>query len=174
MSNGSLKITGATVTRPAAAADGASPAPLQLSLSLENPGDQALHVWAGWRAYDYDAATHVLTVYLTSHTPPLPPGITLISDHPRTPAQVVVAPRAKLKIKVEIPSTIRRRTAGAGKGISFVEEPISQVDRVDTHLQFAPEAFETRPHETPEQHRSRLLAHGDVARATISTKEEKE
>ena len=178
MATPTLKLNGVSIQRAAAAAAPsdkatAAPPPLQLSLAVENPGSQPLHVWASWRAYEYDAATHVLTVYLTDHTP-TPPGITLISKHPRTPAQVTVTPKGKLNIKVAIPSTIRRRTTGPGMGLHFVEEPIGQVDRVEFHVQFGTEALATIPHETPDQHRSRMLAQGDVVRATIPTTAQKE
>ena len=59
--------------------------PIQLSMEVQNPGDSSLFVWTSRRAYDYDASTHVLTLYLTEQTPPLPPGIVMISNHPRTP-----------------------------------------------------------------------------------------
>lgn len=170
-----LKIAGVAIERPLAAPTSAeaAPASLQLSLAVENPGDQPLHVWAGWRAYEYDPATHVLTVYLTDHTP-TPPGITFISDHPRTPPQVIVPTKGKLKIKVQIPATIRRRVPGPGMGINFVEEPIGEVERVEFHVQCATEPLAAIPHETPDQHRSRMLAHGEVVRATITPTEQKE
>jgi hypothetical protein len=175
MAKQTLKITSVAVKQPQleTAAAATTTAPLQLSLTVENPGTQPLYVWASWRAYDYDAASHVLTVYLTGDPPP-PPGITLISDHPRTPAQVVVTPKGKLTLKVELPATIRRRVPSAGLGLNFVEEPIGKIERVDSHIQFATEAFETKAHETPEQHRTRMLAQGEVVRATLTTTEQKE
>lgn len=164
-----LKISDAAVSRPATAVAG----PLQLTLTVENPVRDPLFVWASWRSYDYDAASQLLTVYLTEQTP-TPPGITLISDHPRTPAQVTVAPKSKLKLKVQVPATIRRRVPAVGLGLNFVEEPIGPVAQVEAHVQFATEEIALKAKETPEQHRSRLLAHGAVVRVTLTNTEHKE
>lgn len=169
MKHPTLKISEAAVSRPATAIAG----PLQVVLTVENPERDPLFVWASWRSYEYDPASQLLKVYLTEQIPP-PPGITMISDHPRTPAQVTVAPKSKLKLKVQIPATIRRRVPATGLGLNFVEEPIGPVAQVEAHLQFATEAVATVARETPEQHRSRLLAHGDVVRVTLTNTEPKE
>lgn len=98
----------------------------------------------------------------------------MISDHPRTPAQVEIAPKSRSKIKVQIPATIRRRVPGGGLGMSFVEEKIEPVGQVEVHLQYADEPVRHDPHETPDEHRKRLREHGEVVRTTVKEIEYKE
>jgi hypothetical protein len=162
----------------ARAGDGAETAAvkqIRLGVAVDNPGDQPLHVWASWRRYEYDAATRRLTVYLTEQTPPPPPGITMISQHPRTPAQVVVAPRSSATVNVTVPATIRRRVPGTGLGLHFEEEPIGPIDHVELHVQSATEPIEpAKPDESPERHRERLRQTGGVVQTTITITEQKE
>lgn len=178
MSKKPLKIAGAAIRRPPqvreALAAGEAAEPMQLAVAVENPGDKPLHVWASRRHYDYDPASRVLTVYLTEHTPSPPPGIKIISDHPRTPAQVMVDAKGRATLDVIVPATIRRAVPGTGLGLKFVEEPIGPVDRVDLHIQSATEPIEPKSGESPEQHRNRLRQHGEVARANITPTERKE
>jgi hypothetical protein len=145
-----------------------------LSIEVENPSDKPVHVWASRRAYDYDAATHVLTLYLTEHTPPPPPAIKMISDHPRNPVQVEVKPKSRATIDVQVPGVIRRRVPGKGLGMAFVEEPIEQVERVDIHIQYADEPIRHIVDESPADHRTRLRAHGRVVQTTLTPTEKKE
>lgn len=175
-----LKITGAEIRRPAATAPAAAAAPaaappLEIAVALENPADHPRHVWSAPRSYGYDAASGVLALYLTEHTPPPPPGIQIISDHPRIPPQVVIDAHGRLTLKVALPPTIRRQVPGSGLGMSYVEEPIGQVSRVELHIQSAAGPIEpSRGGESPEQFRQRLRQHGEVARATITFTEPKE
>jgi hypothetical protein len=178
MAQKQLKIMGAAIQRPtpvpeAEAVRGVQEQ-LRLAVEVENPSDEPLYVWASRRAYDYDATTHVLTLYLTEHTPELPPGIKMISDHPRTPIQVEVGANSRATMDVPVPAVIRRRVPGEGLGMSFVEEPIGQIDRVDLHIQSASEPVEYRVEESPSEHRKRLRAHGDVVQATVKPTEQKE
>ena len=167
-----LTILGAVIHRPlrapVATAPAGTPEPLQLAVEVENPSDVPLHVWASRRAYDFDASTHVLTIYLTEHIPPLPPGIELISNHPRTPVLVVVNPKSRIKIKVQVPAVFRRRVAGTAQGKGFVEEPIKQIERVDLHIQHATEPIKSRVGESPAKFRERLRGHGSIARANVA------
>jgi hypothetical protein len=178
MANKPLKIIGTKIRRPlpVAEADAARGVRehLHLSVQVENPGEKPLYVWSSLRAYDYDAATHVLSIYLTEHTPPLPPGIKMISDHPRTPTLVMVDAKSRGTLDVPVPTTIRRRVPGQGLGMAFVEEPIGQIDRVELHIQNAPKPVEEITKESPVEHRKRLQAHGDVVRATITPTGQKE
>lgn len=146
----------------------------ELSVAVENPSDRPLHVWASRRGYDYDPATQVLTVYLTDQTPPPPPGIEMISNHPRSPRQVVVPPGSQATVNVAVPSLIRRRVPGEGLGMSFVEEPIGPIAKVDLHIQFDNEPIQSRPGESPQEHRKRLDEQGQVVRATITPTGQKE
>jgi hypothetical protein len=167
-----LKIVGTMIHSPVPVAEAQAERgvqeQLQVSIEVENPNDKPLHVWASRRAYDYDASTHVLSIHLAETPPALPPGIQMLSDHPRTPVQVAVNPKSRATIKVPIPATIRRRVPGAGLGMSFVEEPIGQIDKVDLQVQYADEPARHIPKESPIQHRKRLMKHGQVAVATIT------
>jgi hypothetical protein len=190
MSKKQLKILSAKITRPTHASASAAlkpgveapdvvptpvPERMQLSVAVENPTDKPLHVWASRRAYDYDPATQVLTLFLTEQTPPPPPGIEMISNHPRSPAQVVVPPGSQATVNVAVPSIIRRRVQGAqGLGMQFVEEPIGPVARVDLHVQVDNEPIQYRVGESPEEHRKRLNERGQVVRATITPTGQKE
>jgi hypothetical protein len=186
MSKKQLKIISAKINQPTPAAEArkarpeapAVPPPvperMQLSVAVENPSDRPLHVWASRSAYDYDPDTQVLTVYLTEQTPPPPPGIEMISNHPRSPAQVVVPPGSQAIVNVPVPSVFRRRVPGEGLGMRFVEEPIGPIARVDLHVQYANEPIQPRAGESPEQHRKRLDEHGQVVRATITPTGQKE
>jgi len=181
MSMKQLKILGAAVRRPAPVAQARTaqaqtgeaetarsvPEQRHLFVEVENPNDKPIHVWAGPSTYDYDSSSHVLTMHLAEHTPSLPPGITMISNHPRTPAQVTVNAKSRVKIKVPVPAVVRRRVPGKGLGMSFVEEPIGEIERVDLHVQYADEPLQQPAKESPDEHRKRLQAHGQVVRATI-------
>jgi hypothetical protein len=175
-----LKIVGTEIRRSTPVLEANAKAPgtvserLHVSFEVENPSDKPLHVWATRRAYDYDASTHQLTLYLTDHTPDLPPGIEMISDHPRTPAQVVVDPGSRATVDVLVPSVIRRRVPGQGLGMQFVEEPIGHIERVNLHVQYASEPIQHRVGDSPAEHRKRLMAHGQVVRATITPTRQKE
>jgi hypothetical protein len=178
MSDKSLKIVSTQIGRPlpvaeAQAARGVQER-LQLSIQVDNPTDKPLHVWSTRRAYDYNSATHVLTLYLTEHTPPLPPGIEMISDHPRDPTLVVVNAKSRGTLEVPVPTSIRRRVPGTGLGMSFVEEPISQIDKIELHVQYATAPLQQLPKTNPAEHRKRLQAHGQVVKATIIPTERKE
>jgi hypothetical protein len=170
-----LAITGAGIRSPAAAAE-AAPGIREryVSVEVENPGDAPLHVWTSRRAYDYDASTHTLTLYLTEHTPDLRPGVEMISDHPRPPMLVVVDANSHGTLNVPVPAMIRRRAPGAGLGMSLVEEPIRQVERVDLHIQNGPEPFQHIAQEGPDEYRKRLLPYGDGVEATITLTGQKE
>jgi hypothetical protein len=175
MRSSELRILGTEMLEPAVAARAEGTAPeLRFLVQVENPGDESLYVWASLRGYDYDSATDVLTVYLTDHKPDPPPGIVIISQHPRTPVQVVVEPGRQAAIQVLVPAVIRRRVPGTGLGMSFVEEPIGPVERIDLHVQYANAPLQSRAGETPDEHRQRLLAHGQVMQATITPTRSKE
>jgi hypothetical protein len=169
MTTTELRIVGAEMSEAPAAARVAPRLPEHtVAVEVENRGSQPVYVWASRRAYEYDPSTRVLTLYLTDHKPGPPPDIVMISNHPRTPAQVAVAPGGRARIDVQVPAVIRRRVPATGLGMSFVEEPIGPVDRIDAHVQYASEPFENRVGERPEEHQQRLRAHGQVTRATIT------
>lgn len=139
-----------------------------IGVEVDNTSDSPLFVWASRRHYDYDPETKVLSLWLTEHVPPPPPGIRIISDHPRTPAQVQVGAGGRAVIDVPVPHVIRRRVPGSGGlGMSFTEERIGQIDRVDLHVQYADEPLPAAGGMDPAQHRQRLRDHGDVVQASI-------
>jgi len=165
-----LKILSTGISRSASVSDVARGAPprLDLTVEVENPSDQPLHVWTDQRAYNYDPTTHVLSVQLAEPEDTLPPNITMLSDHPRVPTQIVVNPKGRAKINLQIPGIIRRLTPGQGAGRSFVEEPIGQVDRVDLQIQHSTEAVQYERGKSGADFRKRLRGHGEVVRATVT------
>jgi hypothetical protein len=182
-----LKIAGAEIEHPApvpraeAAAqvpEGGGPPPLvaqplRLSVDVQNPTDKPLHVWATRRHYEYNPETRVLSVYLTDDIPPPPPGIEIVSNHPRTPHTVEVNPGGSATVQVPVPSVYRRRVPGEGLGQHFVEERIEQVDRVELHIQASPEPVKYSPGEHPEEHRKRMKAQGQVVHTTVTPTEKR-
>jgi hypothetical protein len=172
-----MTIVGAEIRRPLLVAKAEAAGGVQgqrhLFVEVENPNDEQLYVWSSRRAYDYDASTRILVLYLTEHTPQLPSDIRMISDHPRTPMLVAVNGKSHGTLDVPVPATIRRRVPGAGLGMSFVEEPIGQIERVELHIQYSTEPLQDQAEESPVEHRKRLLAHGDVAQAVIEPIEHK-
>jgi len=173
-----LKITSATIrpADPGTATETAEDAPAQhgIAVDIDNPNDTPLHVWASPRGYDFNSETRVLTLYLTDNQPDPPADIKMISSHPRTPSQLVVDANGKATIDVQVPKTIRRRVAGEGLSLSFVEEPIEQIDRIDIHIQSAFEPMQYVVDESPEDHHKRLRAHGDVVKTTITPTQKQE
>jgi hypothetical protein len=173
-----LKIVGVEVRPPSAvteedAAHGVQER-LHVVVSIENVGTKPLHVWSSRRAYDYDSATNILSLHLAEPANDLPPGITIVSQHPRVPAQVVIEPGSKASIDVPVPTIIRRRTEGEGLGMSFVEEQIEPIKQVELHVQYSDVPFQHVVDESPESRRQRLLAHGTVIRATLAPTSHKE
>ena len=167
-----LQVTGASIAAAkssvkAEAGHGGQPL-RHLLVEVANKGNQPLHVWTTRRAYEYDAATHQLTLYLTEHTPPLPPGIEMISNHPRTPQVVEVAGKGHATLELAIPALIRRRIPGEGRGMSFVEEQIGQVAKVVLHIQSATEPPPDLAKADPAEHRQRLRDHGGVLQVTVT------
>lgn len=172
-----VRLAAAVVSRPppsgaAREAEAATAAGARLTLTFENPGSEPLHVWSSTRALAYSAADGLLTLYLTEQTPPPPPGITMISQHPRPPRQVVVAGRGSASFDVTLPPTVRRRVEGTGLGLHFVEEPIGEVRRVEVHVQYATEEVAPLKDETPEAFTARLRRHGSVEHTAITTSQE--
>jgi hypothetical protein len=168
------KIHGVAISRTSQAAEAATGAraTLNLGIDVENPGDKPLYVWATTKDYAYDPATRVLSVDLAEPVKQLPPYIKMISDHPRAPAQVVVNPKSRATIKVQIPAKVNR--PGPPGGPTWVEDPIGPIDRVDVRLQHATEPIHHRAGEPPPEFRKRLREHGDVVRAEITPATEKE
>lgn len=145
-----------------------------LSVEVANPTGQSKYVWVSRRAFEYDPDTHELTLYFTEQTPPPPPGIELISKHPRIPEQVEVPAGSNATVDLEIPAVARRRVPGEGLGMSFVEEPIDQIDQVHLHLQVTDERVTSLPGESPAEHSERLRSLGNVINVTITPTSQRE
>ena len=173
-----LKIHGASIRHTSALSEaqpgGGSAERMMLSVEVENAGDTPLHVWASRRAYEYDSATGLLTLYLTDHVPGPPPGIKIISVHPRTPKQVEVSPHGNATLNVPVPAVIRRRVPGSGRGMSFVEDPIQHINQVDLRIQSGTEPLRYVVGESAVETCERFKAHGDVVRASITLTQAKE
>lgn len=147
---------------------------LQLEVEVQADATKPLHVWTSRSAYDYDAATKTLTVYLAEPGTVHNPDIELISDHPRVPSQTTVAPGDKAILDVPIPTTIRRAVPSGGLGLGFVEEPIGSIEHVEVHVQYADVPFQHVVGETPDSHRKRLQSHGRTTSATLTPEHPKE
>ena len=168
MARAPLRLTGVRINRPppeAVAAIGAR-ARIGVAVEVENTTAAPLYVWSSPRGYDYDAGSKVLTVHMSEQPLALPPGVIMISDHPRAPRQVQVPPRSHATVQAEIPPVVRRP---APDGVGWVEEPIGEIASVEVDVQHAPTPVEApRPHENSAQFRSRMQGHGDVARARLT------
>ena len=165
-----LKVVAVQIHRspPAAQAQTGVQAWLDLAVEVENLGHQPLHVWSSQRGYAYDAASGVLTVHLAEVPLTPPPGIKMISDHPRLPAQVEVAANTRVKLRVRFPAAIRRPAGDQGQS-GWRDDPIGDIKRVDVDVQYATAPVEqVTAHETSADFRKRMLAHGHVVRATIT------
>jgi hypothetical protein len=165
-----LKVAGIGVKRTATVSEVARGAPprLNLTVEVENPANVSIYVWASVRAFDYDPATHVLSVHLEERTRELPKGIKVISEHPRTPTQVEVQPKSRATINVVLPGSVRRLTPGRGLNRSFEEDPVGPIDQVDINVQYGTERIDYQRGENPSHFRQRLRAHGDVVQAKIT------
>ena len=165
-----LKVVDVQVLRPTPAdmAAGGVQALMGLVVEVENQSNSPLYVWASQRGYDYDSSSKVLTVHLAEKPLVLPPGLKMISDHPQAPAQVEVAPKGRVKIRVQFPAQVRR-PASQGAGGGWFEDHIGDIEHVNVSVQFATNRVEEpKEHETSAEFRTRLLAHGDVVRASIA------
>lgn len=161
MAANDLSVNSVAVARTAIAGGTAPQKQLKIDVEIENKAGARRFAWSSLRHYEYDKTTKVLSLHLAEHAPALPPGMILISDHPRTPDQIELAPGAKATVQVEIPAFIRRASPD-GKG--WIEDPIGTVDHVELRLQHAPTAVEAvKPHESGEQFRARAIKGSSVA-----------
>lgn len=166
-----LKVLGVQIYWPTAQelAAGGIASWLDVTVEVENLTPAPLFVWASHRGYDYDPATKVLALHLAEMPRSLPPNIKMISDHPRAPAQVEVAPTGRVKVRVRFPAHVRRaRTRGEGQA-GWHEDPIGEIKHVDVDVQYGSEPVgRVRQHESAAEFRARMLAHGHVVHARIT------
>jgi hypothetical protein len=141
---------------------------LHVSIELENASSVPLHVWSSRRAFAFNPAKGVLALDLAEPDRELPTGIEMISDHPRVPFQIIVEPGGTATIDVPVPTTIRRRVPGEGLGMSFVEESIENVRKLDLRIQYADVPFQQIIGESPSDMRDRLREHGTVVHKIVS------
>ena len=172
--NDDLKILSATVSPPEPVSEEDAERHvrerLHVLIEVKNESAAPLHVWSDRRGYDFDVATGVLSLQLAEPSEELPPGIEMISDHPRAPSQVIIEPGAEATIDVPVPTTVRHRTPGEGMGMSFAEESIDRIRRIEISIQYADVPFQAIIGESPADMRVRLREHGAVARKTVSVR----
>jgi hypothetical protein len=161
------------VPEPAGATDQAeavgAPGRRQLAIELENPTDTPLHVWLSPSAYDWKPDTGELSLHLDEPEEAVPPGITLISHHPRTPAQETVPANSRATVTIDVPPMIRRRVSGEGMGMRAVEEPVGDVRSIRFEMRYSDAPFESPTvDESPQQHRDRLATQGNVVNRVIA------
>jgi hypothetical protein len=142
------------------------------SVDIENPSDQPMYVWASATAFNFDPDSGRLTVHLNAPEEAVPPGIILISEHPRTPDQVEVPPHGQATVNITAPRTIRREVPGEGLGMSYTEEPVEHVRSLTVRMRYADTPFEARAaDESPDAHSARLRSHGRVVEHTLDVTE---
>lgn len=167
MPTNKLKLVSAQVESPTKA-ERAARGPrtrMTVGVEVENQNTKPLHVWASARGYDYDAQSKILTLHLSEQPLAPPPGIIIISQHPRIPAQVEVAPGTRVRLPVEIPAVVRH---AAADGQGWVEEPIGDVAHVQVDVQYAPKPIEpASKRETPAEFSARMQAHGEITSAKL-------
>jgi hypothetical protein len=171
-----LKIIGVSIKRPPPGEVGASGSPPQLNLSIEieNPNDEPLHVCSDRRAYDYDSSVGVLTLHLTEQIPDLPPGIKRISNHHRKPAQVIVAANSRAAIDLLVPEIARRAVPGGSLGMDFIEKRVEQIEQVDVRVQFSSEPMQRLVPRNPPDEPERSRANVSIVQATIKPTDARE
>lgn len=163
MASNDVKVNQIAIAAPDAAAG--SRAPIALNVAVENTSASRRYANSTPRYYAYDAATRVLTLHLEEKAPALPPGLIMISDHPRTPKQVEVAPGGKATLQALIPSVIRKP---ATNGVGWVEEPIGPVDSVDIRVQHSADPLPAvGEHETGTEYRARALSGSETFSARV-------
>jgi len=146
-----------------------APGQRQLVIELENSTDAPLHVWSSPSAYDWEPDTGELSLHLDEPEEAVPPGITLISHHPRTPAQEAVPANSRATVTIDVPAMIRRRVSGDGLGVRAVEEPVGDVRSIRLKMRYADAPFESSTvDESPQQHRDRLSTQGNVVDRVIA------
>jgi hypothetical protein len=173
-----IRIVGVSVGQPSAISDEDAAHHIQerlpVKVEIENAADKPLHVWSTRRSFDFDPRSGVLTLKLAETDTPPPPGIRMISNHPRVPSQVVVDAGERATLEIPVPTMVRRRVPGEGLGMSFIEEPIQDIQQVEVHLQYADVPFQPIVEESPEQRRQRLGSHGRVVTEILEPTFEKE
>lgn len=166
MAGNDVKVSDVVVARKVVAGLTAPQKQLEISVAIENKTSAPRFAWSTVRRVAYDKASKVLTVHLEETAPVLPPGLIMLSDHPRTPQQTEIAPGAMATLKVAIPAFIRR---AAPDGNGWVEDPIGQINHIDVRLQHSTEAIEAvKPHETGEEFRARALRGSVISTARIA------
>ena len=168
MAKNQLKVVGIQIHRPAPGPSAAAgvQAWIELIVELENTGAPTLYVWASHRGYEYDAGSQTLTLHMAERPLVLPPNIIMISQHPRAPEQIELAGKSRVKVRLRIPSFIRRPSPD-GKG--WIEDPIGPVGHIDVRVQHAQQPFDQPgEHETEHDYRARMQTHGDVVQVRIT------
>jgi hypothetical protein len=149
---------------------------MHVKIEVVNNTDTTLHVWASRRAFDYDASSQKLVVYLADSSRPEPtnPALEPISHHPRTPRQIPVAARHEETITIPVPTVLRRLEPGSGLGMNLVEEPIGPVREVECYVAYADIPYQPQLQLEPHKTAAELREWGKVAVATLPVPASKE
>jgi hypothetical protein len=117
---------------------------MHVELRVRNTTNAPLHVWTSRRAFDYDAASKKLVLYLADapRVGAENPDFVPISQHPRKPKQVAVSGGEEQTITVPVPTVVRVLEQSGGLGLNLVERPIGEIRQVEAHIAFADIPFQ--------------------------------
>lgn len=109
-----------------------------VTVPVTNGGDRRVFVWATPRALTYDAAARTLSVRFAENPAELGPDVTVISTHPRLPAELSLDPGEQGRLEVRVPPVLQvidLAAGGPGLGLQATEVPVGEIDRL--HLEVA-------------------------------------
>jgi hypothetical protein len=111
---------------------------LGLRVSLQNPGDRTLHMYATVRAIRYDAATKTLEVQLSDRgLRDVRPNSTFL--HPKFTA---IDPNSETTLELTLPRTIARLKQGQRLIAPVVEElPVHEAKNIDVEIAYSGTPF---------------------------------
>jgi hypothetical protein len=163
----SIEITSVTLKAPVAAAERGGSDRMPVEVEVRNTtSTKSYHVWSSLRAFDYDAESRTLRLALADE--PVERPVEIISEHPRTPHQIVVEPGATATISVPVPTVIKRlpdQRRGLGAGLA--QEPLGEIDQVDVTVAYADTPYQPRSALSPREIREQLIAWGNRAHAQM-------
>ncbi len=153
-----LTITGARIQSEDADA-------VTLAVRLANDTGAAVHVWATPRYLSYTDG--LLTLRLAEAEPP-PPGIEIISHHPRVPDQIVIPVGAVAALKVRVPRTLHSTVLDRpGLGGTVASQDLGAVSDLDVTIAYAPTPFQPTTDQGPDEFIEALRSHGAVVSARV-------
>lgn len=146
-----------------------------LSVVVRNTGDEALHVITGGAGLSYDESEGVLSVAWAGPDPSqAPPQIDIVSFHPFTPPQRVLAPGETLVLSVAVPNVVHTfRPAGGLSGLGGAGVTVDEIKQVQATVEYKATPFQpvrgaASPTETWRQ--ARIGAAAAHARLKVSSR----